>query len=141
MLGRNTAFSTPPTSTSTSTGGGGGGGTLAPTVVSLVAGEALGYPRVVNIIAGKAYLFNPLTAIAGSVVGLTTASVALGAIATIQPKGELLYTGWGLVTDKVMYAGANGVLSVTPPSSGLVQPIGVALTSDTLLIRPSVAIA
>jgi len=139
MLGRNTAFSTPPTSSTS--GGIAGGGTNTPITVSLVAGEALGYPRVVNIISGKAFLFNPLTAIAGSVVGLTTASVALGAIATIQPKGEFIYPGWGLVTDKVMYAGANGVLSVTPPSSGLVQPIGVALTTDILLIRPSVAIA
>jgi len=128
MLGHNLAFSTP-------TSGSGTSGNINNNLISLIAGEALGYPRAVMTVAGKVMLFNPATSIAGSVVGLTTASAVLNAVTPILTQGKLTYTGWGLTQGSRYYAGNAGVVSLTPVASGNMQPIGVALTPDTLLLN------
>jgi len=128
MLGHNLAFSTPSSGSNASSN-------INDNLISLIAGEVLGYPRAVMTVAGKAMLFDPITGVAGSVVGLTTASAVVDATVSVLTQGKLTYTGWSLTQGSRYYAGNAGVVSLTPVTSGNMQPIGVALTSDTLLLN------
>ena len=125
MLGHNLAFSKSKDTNASSES----------TLVNLIAGEALGYPRVVMTVAGKIKLFAPSTGIIGSVAGITTRSAVLDEVIPVLTQGKLTYTGWGLTQGSRYYAGNAGVVSLTPVSSGNMQPIGVALTPDTLLVN------
>jgi len=59
----------------------------------------------------------------------------LDEVIPVLTQGKLTYTGWGLTQGSRYYAGNAGVVSLTPVSSGNMQPIGVALTPDTLLVN------
>jgi len=128
MLGNNLAFNR---AISSSSGGG------INTIITLIAGEALGYPRVVSLSGGKAFLFDPVTATPGTILGITNQSATLNANVPITISGSVTYVGWGLVLNTLQFAVASGLLSSTAPSIGQVQAIGLALNTDTLLLRPS----
>jgi len=109
-------------------------------VLSVSAGENLGYPRVVTLSEGKAVTFDPTASVQGNVLGITLASVLLGETASIRPYGEYRYVGWGLTPNAVHYCTAAGLVSTIPPSAGVLQPIGLALDADTLLLNRTTAI-
>lgn len=73
------------------------------------------------------------TVVAGSVVGISRQGVASGAQVAVQSAGRV--TGLtGLTPAAVYYLGTAGALTATPPASGVVQPMGVALNATTLVL-------
>jgi len=128
MLGNNKAFNRE----SSSPGSMGS----ASNQLTLIAGETLGYPRAVMLdVFNNVVLFNPTSAVAGSLIGVTMHSAALGTTVDIITQGKLTYTGWGLVSGAVQYAGALGIISNNPVTSGNQQALGLALTTDSILIK------
>lgn len=125
-IGNNNAF----TSSNSSLGGNSNAST-----VTLLAGEALGYPRVVTLVGGKAMLYDPTTAVAGNAIGITTHAALLNAPVAVITAGELEYAGWLLTANALQFAVASGLLSATPPATGLVQTVGLSLTTDKLLVN------
>jgi len=139
MLGRNDAFSSSGNAAFSSSGVNNDFGS-APNTLKVLAGEVIGYPRLVEIKSGNAYLFDPAAAIPGNAIGLTNHSAASGASITVTVSGEYSYGGWGLSPNQVVYAIANGLISSIPPALGLIQPIGVAISVDRLLLNLTSAI-
>jgi len=104
-------------------------------IISLTAGEAIGYPRVVMLAGGSVYLFDPIANAAQSVVGITLHSATFGLPVQVQTSGELFYNGWGLTPGVTYYANDFGVVTDTPPVLGIWQPLGIAIDSDTLSLN------
>jgi len=112
------------------------GGVANSSQLSLVAGEALGYPRALMLVLGKAYLFQPATAVFNSFLGINTQSVNSGVTVPVVTTGKITYIGWGLTPNALQYANANGIISNIPIAGvGNMQPIGIALDADTLLLK------
>lgn len=102
----------------------------------VVSGEVLGYPRAVMLVNGKVYLFQPSTASWNSMLGITIQSVLANVNTSIVVSGKIVYTGWGLVPNQVQYANVNGIISNIPLAGlGNMQPVGIALDADTLLLK------
>jgi len=108
--------------------------------VDILSGEVIGHPRVIVLQSGTARLFDPGTSEVGSVVGISTQSVAAGVILPVIYEGEVVHIGWGLTPDTIQYATASGLVSSNPPSFGLVQPVGLALDANTLLLNIQLSI-
>jgi hypothetical protein len=90
----------------------------------------------------------------GGMCGVATINVASGGIAYCQWGGLLALTTaqWdaatadssttGLSPGKYYYASATaGKMTMTAPGSGVVAPIGIAISATTLLILPQVPVA
>jgi hypothetical protein len=66
-------------------------------------------------------------------IGITREALEIGAMATIVQIGRV--NGFtGLTPGQPCWLGAAGALTQAPPTSGLTQEIGVALTADTILL-------
>lgn len=128
MLGNNQAFNA-----ANSTGF--AGSLVGAAAISVIAGQSLGYPRVVTLVAGEAKLFNPVTAVAGNVLGITTHSAAVGEVIQVLTEGVFDYVGWGLTANALQFGTSAGGLSSVPPVGGLLQPVGLALSADRLLLN------
>lgn len=102
-----------------------------------IAGEPLGGHRMVTTNASGQIIYasNTAAAHAGRVVGITTGAAAQGATVTIQPIGSITESAWAWVPESVLFLGANGQLSATPPASGFVQIIGYAQTATTIYLQ------
>lgn len=84
------------------------------------------------------------------VIGLCrAASIASGASGEIQTNGQLTGTDWTAVTGgATLTAGSKyylseatkGMLTTTPPSSGFVVPVGIAISTTMLQINPEPSI-
>jgi len=132
MLGHNKAFSR---DSGVSTTGSNSTPSSANTI-NVTSGEVLGYPRAVMLVSSKAYLFQPATAVWNSLLGITTQSVLANVSTPIITSGLVTYAGWGLVPNQVQYANANGIISNLPLAGvGNMQPIGIAIDTDTLLLK------
>lgn len=106
-------------------------------LITGIAGEPLGGHRMVTTNASGHYVHasNANPAHAGRVVGITTGAAAQGATVTIQPIGSITESAWAWVPESVLFLGANGQLSATPPASGFVQIIGYAQTATTIYLQ------
>ncbi len=106
----------------------------------LIAGEVLGYPRLVVSDIGKVKLFDPASSPQGNVIGFTAHSAALDAPVSVLIAGIVKYTGWGLTPDVPYFGIASGLISTSAPASGIIQPVGIAIDADSLLINFTAAI-
>lgn len=105
-------------------------------VVLYEAGQDLSSGRAVVIDGGDAFYFQPGTALhAGRVVGVTKTAALSGNDVQVQLSGEFTDAGLGLTVDRPVFAGANGVLSVTPSPTGIVQMMGVSISADEMIIQ------
>jgi hypothetical protein len=122
-----------------------GGAALPPTfvvpvtgTVALRAGETLGGHRAVVVLAdGFAYHADPFdVAQSEGLVGITTASVMLGASGLIQVVGDLIEPSWSWVPGRLVYVGPSGVL--TQAHSALwrwSRAVGLATSSTSISIN------
>lgn len=77
--------------------------------------------------------------------GVTLNSVTAGQIASVVWGGPVVNTingtgGWNFVLNQPVYVGANGVLTQTAPVTGWVQPVGFALSQNTIQLFPARAV-
>lgn len=112
----------------------GANGGAASATLTLTAATALSGQRAVSLNgAGQVVYFN---ASQPGVIGLTTEAVGSGQPVSVQIQDVLEEPTWNWTPGLPVYAGTNGVLSQTPPSSGYLVVVGVALTSTKLRIEP-----
>lgn len=99
-----------------------------------VAGEAIGSPRAVMLVAGLLFLFDPtVEANADRIIGISLTSAAMGGSVTVVQEGQLASPG-SFVADSVYFAGSSGVLTSTPPVSGVSVKAGIAKDTGTLIV-------
>ncbi|QIL81783.1 hypothetical protein G7047_19075 [Diaphorobacter sp. HDW4A] len=112
---------------------GDGGGVQS---IALPAGEALGGHRVVFARDGFAFhasrddVFH-----ANAVLGITTGSASAGSAANVQTAGVIVESSWAWLASKPIFLGLNGVLTQSPPTTGVSLVIGVPTASDSMLIN------
>lgn len=106
--------------------------------IQMIAGQNLSAGRAVVSIGNLAYYFQPsdLT-MARGIVGVTKTAALTGDIVDVQVGGEFVDIGLALTPDAAVFVGSNGVLTSTPPASGLVLQAGVAITPQKMILRPS----
>ena len=101
-----------------------------------VAGQVLGGNRLVYYDSGKVYYYDQLdTSLWGKLVGFTKASANTDEQVIVVKAGKMNNPGWGLIQNTVYYAGSNGLILSTPPTTNMDIPVGLALDSDNLDIN------
>lgn len=110
-----------------------GGGAIN---VSGVAGADLGGHRfVVASAGGWMYADNATVANAGLVLGVTTGAIVNGASGYITTEGEITNTGWAFDIAKNIFLGSTGLVTQTPPSTGVLTVVGVPIDATTMYVR------
>ncbi|MDP2786260.1 MAG: hypothetical protein Q8O38_16955 [Sulfurimicrobium sp.] len=101
-----------------------------------LAGIALGGHRMVVLDdAGLAiYADKSIPAHAGKVLGMTTGAANPGELATIQTGGEMTEPSWSWLLNQPIYLGANGLLTQTPPVTGISLIVGFPITATKVFI-------
>jgi len=105
--------------------------------VSIVSPTNIGGNRAV--LGNGNYADNTDTATIGSVIGITKTATTTGENMLIAYAGEL--NGFfGLTVNQSVYLSTNCTLTQTPPTSGYIQKLGVAVSSSSVLINISTPI-
>lgn len=114
------------------------GGAAGPAYVAEGAVSAL-HAVALSATPGRLRLLN---AADRCVYGVSTSSAQAGVAVSVQSTGELADASWNWTPGQVVFAYTGGTLSQTPPVSGLLRAIGVALSPTRLLIQiaPSIAL-
>jgi hypothetical protein len=98
------------------------------------AGETITQDQIVYINGGSVFKADSSTTPPYAVVGIARQTVTSGHPILILTSGRV--TGLsGLTGGSAYYVGTAGAFTATPPTSGLSQPIGVALDSATLVVQ------
>lgn len=107
----------------------------------LTAATALGGHRVVIAdAAGQArYPDRTNIAHADAVIGLTVTAASAGTNVTVQTTGDVVESSWNWTPGPV-WVGDNGLPTQTPPTTGWLQLLGVALGSTRLVLTPRQAV-
>jgi hypothetical protein len=78
---------------------------------------------------------------ADTVIGVTSAAAAPGSTVRYVSHGEVITEGsWTWTPGKQIYLRTMGQLSQTPPTSGVLCVVGVALTATSMLVSPKSSI-
>jgi hypothetical protein len=110
--------------------------TTLPNVQTFVAGQNLSGEMAVAYKSGKVWKFDPLDDTHYlAFVGLTKTSALANANVDVVVSGPLVNMGWGLAPSAIYYAIAGGLISITPPVLGIVQPVGQAMNANAMLIK------
>jgi hypothetical protein len=75
------------------------------------------------------------TSFYGHIIGLTAGSGTAGFAYDLVLYGELTNPAWSWTPNQLLYLNGS-LLSATPPTSGFVQQLAVAKTSDTVFVSP-----
>lgn len=107
-------------------------------VVTYVAGEALGGNRVVKANgSGQAVYATNTDAASQHLLGVTTEAVSPGANVGVQRSGVMVEPGWLWTPNQPVFLGVNGVLTQTYPTGALLSIIvGFALTPTSIHLSP-----
>jgi hypothetical protein len=101
-------------------------------VLTYISPRDLGGGRVVTGFIDYADSSDTLTA--SKAIGFTLGAVSIGENVSILLSGEL--DGFfGLISGEIIYLSTNGLITQTPPPSGYIQKLGVALNPTTILIN------
>lgn len=110
-------------------------GSAGAQTLTLDAATALsGHRVVVATPAGAAYADPGTLAHADAIVGITVGAALGGDPVTILASGELDESSWSWTPGLPLYAIPNGFLSHTPPASGWVQIIALAITQTRIVL-------
>ena len=104
----------------------------------IVAAEEIPAFTPVTALGARANSADP-SACFGRVIGLAAAAIIQGAIGYALATGELTNPAWNWTAGQALFLSGTG-LAASPPDSGFVQQIGVALSPTTVVIELSVPI-
>jgi hypothetical protein len=111
-------------------------------VVSVIAGSVLSGHRVVRAsapdevdVASSADVSH-----AGLVLGITTGATVQGDLAHVRIAGEMIEPSFAFVPGPVYFNGI-GVLTQTPPTSGFIQQVAVAVSATKRVVALGIPIA
>lgn len=100
------------------------------------AGEQITSLMGVALINGQAVKFNITDeAHYEKCIGIATQSVVFGETVNVVREGKYQNSGLILVQGDEYYINSLSELTNVPPTTGILQPIGIAIETDTLLIK------
>lgn len=111
-------------------GGGSGGGSVTGAAAVTISAHLAVAASTAGVVPGD----SQNTALAGAVIGISATAANAGGSVTVQTSGPLVFSGWSWTAGQPVYAGANGVLTQTPPATGFLQVVGIAQASDTVIV-------
>jgi hypothetical protein len=105
--------------------------------LTYLADGALGGQRVVRATTpGKVGYVDPSNPTqAHAAIGITVGAAADGESVNVQFSGEMSEPSWAWTANLPIFAGANGVPTQTPPTSGFQVPLGVATSATAMVIQ------
>jgi hypothetical protein len=69
--------------------------------------------------------------------GISTQAASSGATVFVALGGSsIMEPSWSWNPNDILYTGANGALTSTPPTTGVFQQVAVAMTPTTILVQP-----
>lgn len=100
------------------------------------AAVILGGHRVVYLTSSATldYADSTNPAHANLVIGITLDAAASGAPVSVQHDGLLIDPSFTFTVGMV-YVGTNGMMTQTPPTSGFLQVVGIAINATTLFVN------
>lgn len=102
----------------------------------VTAAVAIGAGRVVTLESDGAHYYDPTTTAGyGKAVGVSKHAAAANGDLAIALIGPVTLVGAGFTPGTRFWAAANGMLTSTPPTNGLVVPVGYAVDADTLFVQ------
>lgn len=103
-------------------------------VNTFVAGQTLGGQRLVVIIAGEVFYFNPADETHyDRTVGFTKTAATIGTNVDVIMSG--IVTGMSLTLGSVYYASTTGLITTTVPTTGIQLRVGTAKSSTVLALK------
>lgn len=103
---------------------------------------AIGGGRVVYLdSSGYLKYTDPTTASTTKTIGITTNAASAGGTVNVQSVGVLQDPAFSFVVGQAVFAGANGTLTQTPPAASNVLRVGVATTTNSLLVDLGISIS
>lgn len=110
-------------------------GDAASSVITVVAGEAIGGHRVICLQGGLAmYAHADNLSAAEAAVGVTLSAAPLSGSLQVQRGGIITEASWSWTVGPVYLSGA-GLLTQAAPSTGVLLQVGMALSSTQLDVR------
>jgi hypothetical protein len=91
---------------------------------------------VVATPSGAVYADPANPAHADALLGLTTGAALAGDQVTVMVAGEIVEPSWSWTPGMPLFVTASGLLSHTPPSTGWVQMVALAVTATRILLSP-----
>ena len=75
-------------------------------------------------------------------LGITDAAAISGAIANVRTGGVMAEASWAWTPGIAIFASPNGIMTQTPPASGLQRQVARAVTATKIIIdlQPSIAL-
>lgn len=101
----------------------------------VTAATAIGAGRVVTLLPDGAHYFDPTIPNYGKAVGVSKHAAGAGDDLAIALIGPVVLVGAGYTPGARFWAATNGTLTTTPPTAGVVVPVGYAVDADTLLVQ------
>lgn len=106
-----------------------------------IAGEVLGGHKLVYLKDNKVYLAsNDNLECFNKLIGISRNAANENGGLRVAKSNIMYLSGWGLEVDKLYYLGLNGAITSTQPTTGIVQIIGIAKSSNELEIKISLPI-
>jgi hypothetical protein len=108
----------------------------AQTLTITAAQNLSGHRMVVATPSGAVYADPTNPAHADALLGLTTGAALSGDQVTVLAAGEMVEPSWSWTPGLPLYVTSSGLLSHTPPSTGWVQIVALAVTPTSILLTP-----
>jgi hypothetical protein len=97
--------------------------------------EAISALRVVSETAVGLSLANPASEQSMlSILGVSTNAASIGGTLTVTTRGMMTDPSWSWTVGSQLYVGAAGILTATPPASGVLRSVAVALGATTISV-------
>lgn len=105
-----------------------------------IAGDAIGGQRVVvtDAVGKVVHADHTDTDHFGLVTGITSTSAILDEEVLIVSYGRMTDPVFSFTAEEKVYVSTNGLLTQTAPTTGFLQCIGHAVSTDTLFINPQI---
>ena len=107
-------------------------------VLQLMATEYIPKYSLVQALAGRKCSLARSTNKMSRVSGLCTEDMYEGEISVIVPNGLVRFEGWNFPINKInrpVFCGATGQLTLTPPTTGVLQQVGVVYDTDAVFMN------
>lgn len=83
---------------------------------------------------GKVYHADSATTSTRNIVGIATQSVLMGASIVVRHQHTLSDALWSWTVGSPVYVGAGGSLTQTPPATGYIAHVGIAITPTSIFV-------
>lgn len=108
-----------------------GGGDTIP----MTAGENLSALRVVMSGPSGVIYADASSILTSKPVGITMTAATAGQTVQVKAAGIISDALWSWVPNDTIWLGSNGMLTSTPPSSGVAARVGIAMTATSIMVQ------